>query len=413
MNYQTLLQYIDTQIVSLVKKGDKTSLGNYRHHKSALNAIVKKYGLVKEELISIYFHDKFEELLDSYKLVLISSKRSDVRSPQTRLRKLRDLYLSLTDIEVYRTPVSDMLTQAAKRMFGEKLYTAEITPKTQQLIANQHMTIRQLATDIVVTGVKKNPAMWPKVDLKTRQSIASASKVLRDYFTGDSVPSERVPSERILYIEEYLGLPKGALLSKIIRKQKLAANSAMKKKRRSTARNKMENCHERYGSILKLKNLNEPLNSLFNDYKNFKVKGIQPKVVNISSEIFANPRLRNRLKVSESTRRSEKGWTVNGFGHVPSADIFFRNLIFFYNYCVQIENIPEDKVCSSQMTDIDLLFRMTEYVKFNNKHGSSAERVLSFISLGIQKFGYLKLCGDLGGRSKEDFFDDLEYIKDE
>ncbi|MFL9802079.1 hypothetical protein AB6C80_023460 [Vibrio cyclitrophicus] len=82
-------------------------------------------------------------------------------------------------------------------------------PKGQARILAKYVTYRTVATEIIFAAMDEDPKLWENVDFEKPPTWGSASKVLRDYMTGDSIPSERVSDERILFIEKFfLFLPK-------------------------------------------------------------------------------------------------------------------------------------------------------------------------------------------------------------
>lgn len=118
------------------------------------------------------------------------------------------------------------------------------------------------------------------------------------------------------------------------------------------------------------------------------------------------------IEVKEKTKRKSGAWTLNAQGTYPSALGFYKHLLFFQNYCVNIENIELEDISSFHLTSYKLLRRMTSYVKEKALFGSAADRILNFINLGCQKSGYLRLCGERGDRTLEAYFFELDHIAD-
>jgi hypothetical protein len=410
MNYDNFLTNIEDKISFFKKENNTTELGRFRWHKTILNKLVLKYELVEKEPLLPYFYDDFPQVESSFKSI-IKEEGKDPRTPSSRLRSLRDYYHSINDIEVSNYPVSEILTDAAKRMYGDRFYDGEITPKNQLKITNKYITIRAIAKDLIEAGIKEDPTLWKAVSLD-KSKLSSASKVVRDYFTGDSVPTERVSDERILFIEKYMGLPKKSILNKVIRKKTI---SAFNERRRKIAKKNKENLSAEKtieDDFYKTKTLNKHLTKVFDEYKAFKTDGLQPVIKNISDVMKSFSGLGFDIEVKEKTKRSSNAWTKNAQGSYPSATGFYKHLLFFQNYCINIENIKFDNVSSEHLTKYKLLKRISLYAKNQKRFGTSADRILNFINLGAQSRGYLRLCADPGDRELENFFYELDYIRD-
>ena len=296
---------------------------------------------------------------------------------------------------------------AVKRKYGDRLWLEEVTPKTQLEIKKNHITLRQIARDIVLAGVTKDPSLWPKVDIsqdkKTGGTLGSASKVVRDYIVGESWPTERVSDDRILFIEEFLGLPKKTLLAKVARK--IDHNSL--------GRAQSEKSLAQINAVrFKHKEFSPDLQRVYNEYSAYKINGIQPEIVNIPDGLKNSRRFSLRAKVQEKSKRHVK-WTKNALGQVGSQLSFKVELLGFQHFCVTQLNIPLEQVSSSHLTNPDVLMAMVTFSEGLKSGASAFVRILNFVKRGVDTQGYLRFCALKGERTDDEFYEDCDFILEE
>ncbi len=340
----------------------------------------------------------------SLKSILESEGKSDVRSPLTRVRRLADLYQAINNIDYANLTFSEILFAAVKRKFGEKLWLEDVTPKTQLDIQKKgYITLRTVARNIVLAGVEKDKTLWDKVDLNVYSTIGSASKVVRDYIVGESWPTERVPDERILFIEEYLGLPKKSLLSKILRKVD-HNNESKKTSEKSIA---LVNARR-----LSLQILSSDLQRVFDEYSNYKLNGTQPPLKQIPPNIKASRRAKLRSKVQEDSKRNIR-WTKNTLGIVGSQQGFKVQLLTFQDFCINNLNIKFEEVSSEHLTTPEIWESIIDFCSTQQTGTTSFVRLFNFVKRGVGPQGYLRFCALIGNRTETEFFDDCDFLREE
>jgi hypothetical protein len=404
MSYAILRAHINEKRKSL---DSKTERGNYSHHHTTLNNIVK-LGLSSEDNIQHSLTADLDDLINQYREFLKAKNRSDTKSPLTRVRRLSDLYRELISVETDGLTFTDIIQHALKNLYGDKIFIGEITPNTQKVIKKNSLTYREIATNMILKSKEVDENLWPQVKLDETdkynkvKGLSSASKVLRDYFDGEAVPTERISNERINFIEEQLGLPKNTLINKIVRKTK----SYYKREKKRT--NPKSTKSKRYEVISN--SLSKGLQLCFDEYSNFKIRGHEPEIRNITESTKKCSKTLKRLRVKEITKRHNKSWTNDGKGANGSAICFYNHLIFFQDYCVRHEKIKLEDVSTKHLTDPKLLNRMVKYIKLKGHGGTSPARLINFVNIGAQNKGYLRLCGERGERTIEDYYDDLDFI---
>lgn len=411
MNYENFVGFINNEIEKAAAENDKKRLDMFRHHKTALNNVVSNFKLVEPENFAITFFERFDDLLEKYKSELKYRGRSDTRGPLTKLRRVREMYVEMNNIDFKQSTFSEILLEAAKRKFGEKLYLDSINPKNQKEVKDKHITLREIATDIVIKAVKANPKLFESVktpisSFKATEGLSSASKLIRDYLTGEVVPSERVPDERLEFIEDYFLLPRGILLDKVLRKRR----SAVKKQSRKSKQKKVP------GNPVRKKRLTElcpGLLRVYNEYTDFKLHGTHPPIVNIPKESTHDRRWTLRNSLNEESQRKNRNWSIDATDSCGSAKSFYSQLLGFQEFCLEDAKLPIDQISSAHLTDPELLYDFASWSKVKGNGGSSTMRLLNFVFRASQKRGYLRLCGERGDRDVEEYFDDLDFIQEQ
>jgi len=179
---------------------EKSRVQYYYHLEASLNKLIE-FDVIQENNLQFGLCEDIENTLSLIESIL-REQGKDPRSHKSRVRRLSEYYSNEFKIDSGGMTFSELLQAAALRMYGDKLHTGPIRPDNQAKIhaSNQAITYRQIARDIIIAGNSKDPSLWEKVDLvngktKTGGPLGSASKVLRDYFTGESRPTERVSDE--------------------------------------------------------------------------------------------------------------------------------------------------------------------------------------------------------------------------
>jgi hypothetical protein len=399
MSYEVLKSYIDVQIDKAI---EKSTVARFRHHRTALNNLLK-YSLANPVDLPVVLTSKLDETLSAYKTILVNKNKSDTRSPLSKLRRLAELYVELTDIDFSKQTFTDIVQAALSKMYGEKLYTGEITPLTQKKITDEFLTYRSIAKNLIRKSKEIDKSLWTIVEDDMTKSMPnglhSASNKLRKFFSGEELPSKKYPLQRIHFLEHELGIPSGTLENKIASKSiapsltvrsssKLKSNSKGKKGRNDTI------C------------LNDNLMKCLQEYREFKLYETQPELINVTDEMRRNRRISRRLLVTE---KLEKKWTLNNKQLCNAAVRLNGALTGFLTFCCEDKKIPYETVSTYHLTDPDLV-KAYCLKKINSSGASTAESLLQFLKLSCGKHGYLYYCGERGERSFEDFYDDVEYI---
>jgi len=93
MSYEILEKHIVNQITNAI---NNTTAAKFRHHKTALNNLIK-YEIADVNSITSCLTSDLDDTIFKYKDILINLNKSDVRGPLTRVRRLSDLYKELTN----------------------------------------------------------------------------------------------------------------------------------------------------------------------------------------------------------------------------------------------------------------------------------------------------------------------------
>lgn len=398
MSYELLQNRIKDDINST---SDSTEVARIRHHKTALNNLVK-CDVVKPDDLELALGPDLENTLGKYKSVLEASGK-DPRSPLSRVKKLAEYYSNIFDVDYTNMSFSEVLQAAVARKYGAKLWTGPITPRTQAKILAEYVTYRTIAKEIVTDGCKENPKLWESVDLNKPQTLGSASKVVRDYITGESIPSERVPDIRIHFIEKFLHLSPDSLASKIKRKIDHAYRGKQRNELSESQANKRK---------LKNRTLSSNLQHVCDEYSAYKMNGTQPQIINIPDDLKSSKYYELRAKVQENNKKKDL-WTTNAKGKCGSKSGFIRDLLAFQDYCITELNMEFEDIGTVQLTDPILIHNWCIKSGRAKTGASSASRLLNWIYRSAKNQGYLRFCADRGARSMNEFLDDLDYICEE
>ena len=387
---------------------NKTEQNRYTHHRAVLNTLIKKKITTEPELeLALTKNLTDTETKLSTKL---EAEGKNTRSPKSRLRSLAAFYVDVCRIETAKLTFAQTLQVAAKRKYGKKLWTGPVPRSKQEAILKTHKTYRQVAKDIISSAINECPEAWPL------KEINSASKVLRDYFIGSSLPGPRIEDVRIHYIEDFFSLPRGILLKKASRRLDWASLGQKDSEKDQAAINRDVYTH---------KSLNKNLQLVLDEYTNLKTNDVQPTIKNMPENTTDSPFHQLRMQVREINSRENSKWTMNSLEIEGSANGLKNSLLGFINYCtdwdhvISAENGQEkepisfEDVSTYHLTDPYILARMVQHCTKKKTGGSKYARVLNWIKRGSKKQGYLRLCGDKGDRSTELFIDGLEFILEE
>lgn len=408
MNYKSFGNYLYEEQQKYKLDENKTAYSNFGHYRTILKSLVEIYKLVDPEKLRQHFTFDFEDLMSNFKTTLVERGKSE-RSPLSRLRAMQKIYLEITNIDYTNKTISEVLIDAAKRKYGDMLYTDHVSiGEFNKVLRHQNsMSIKQLCNKMVEEGIKKDPSLWPKTDPDNIEEIKDAARSVRDYFVGKSVPSLRVPLERIYFIEEYLMIDKGVIVNKTVRGNKKVTTPPTKTKKRTESEKKAY-----LDKQMSVKVLNTHLTNYFNEYRSYKIGHSEPTVRNISKEMKSMPFAELRTTVKEKNKSRDGKWTIRADGEYSSAESFKLLLLFFMNYCIEQENIAFDDVSTDHLTQYALIKRLC-YAGKNGRSPSYVTTLLSYIGLGCQRRGYLRLCGDRGNRDINDYFSELDFIGEE
>ena len=389
---------------------------------TALNTLVR-YEIIDENSISSLANN-IEKTLGIYEKALKADGKSDIKGYRSRAKSLLNYYIELTTFNTENMTFSDVMKEGLKRKYGslDIFYQGDINSDNHREVIKKYKTYKQAAMDIVKAGVKQSPKLWPSVNISNQnltesainRHVDAAAKNIRDWILGDTSPSSRIKNERLYFIEDYLSLPKGALVDKALsirkparnpRNAKMQADKSKKKKSNEQTSSKHKN--------FEIKVLNKNFEQYYEEYSNYKIKGVVPKTKNITQRMRNDKHAAKRMKVSELHKGEETYWTAGADGSMASAEKFYFSLRAFINFCVQHLKIPFEQVDVCHLTDTEILEELLLYTANGNIGASTTESILTILRASAIKRGYLRLCANPGNRILEDYFDDLDYITEE
>jgi hypothetical protein len=405
MSYQVLQKYIVNQITNA---DSNATAAKFRHHQTALNNLIK-YNIADYDSIVLSLTSDLEDALFKYKEALIDSNKSDVRGPLTRVRRLSELYIQLTNNDYSKQDFSEIIKNALQKMYGEKLYTGTILASERHAICAKYITYREIAKNIIIKSKSIDPNIWSIVSddlsVKYPKGLDAAANKLKSFLSGEEIPSGRYPIERISFVAKELGIPPNALGEKLTELHKAVPKGwKVNNSKKNIVKKKKDDSEKKVRYVL-----NKNLSNHHAEYRDFKINETQPKLLNVSESMIKNTRKKSRIKVVE---KKFKPWTFNGRGACASSISYQRSLNAFLAYCCDIENIPYEMVSTRHLTDPEIMGRYIIY-KSKTSGSSSAKKLLDTIKLCCEKKGFLYFTADRGERSFDDFFDDLEEIIEE
>ncbi len=406
MSYQKLKDYINENIE--LNKNNKSEKDKFQGLKTALNNIMK-HNLVTEENISFRLKKDIDNLVDEYLEVLVSLNRKSLRSPKTVLRNLSSLYIEITEFSTDNLTFTETLKTAIRRKYGNNIYEEILKDYGEALkVKKEYFTYSQICIEMIECAVKSNPDLWPRVTIKNRMSVRSAAKVIVDWIRGVAKPSTRISPERISFIEDFLGLPENTLLDKIrlISRRSSELVRSHKKGGKKVVKTKSKKVNKQV-----VKKLNSHFLNYYNDYSAYKISRIQPKAINIPTNKLDDKSFLRRYKVRELNRyNTETFWTLGSKGICASAKKFYFNMKSFMNFCVVHKNIPEKDVTTEHLTTYTFLEELVAFTLSGKLGARIAIDIILTVVYGCARKGFLRLCGEKGERSTEDYFEELNDI---
>lgn len=394
---------------------NKKEQGKLRQLLTALNNLSKN-NLCNTENFTFMMTDGLDELLESYKAILKNQNKSDIRGALTRVRNLSKYYIELTEFNTESLTFSEIMKEGLRRKYGSLnvFYEGDLSPKDQAEIKRKYKTYREVCFEMLKVGLKTHPELWPRIDVanldltptQINKKLDSAARNIRDWITGDTTPANHIPDGRLNFIESYLKLPNNCLLNKanLINKKSIVLKKT-EAKTKAKVRTKPKG--------FKVKKLNNAFAAYFKEYSDYKIYGKQPEVKNVTQEMRDDKYALQRLKVRELQGTKEVRWTAGSNGIIGAAEKFHYSLRGFINYCVEKEGIGEDEVSLSHLTTPRILENLVVAAQQGFIGGSVVYDILSIVKVGAGKKGYLRLCGEPGDRTLDEYFNDLEFIIEE
>jgi len=397
------LELLQSSIKEGIKTSKGTEYGRYRHLNASLNNLLKK-GILSSDNILIGLGADLKKTQDAFEEVTILQGNSLDRSSRTRIKNLAEYYSKITNIDTKETTFTELLLAAVARKYGEKLWTGQLTKYTTRKINAKYITYVAVAKEIIVASCSEDPTLWENASLDNNESILASAKTIVLYLSDDIVPSIRTSNERIHFIEHFLHLPHGSLLSKLDRFTSHDKSPKKNGEKSLSHVNKTKTEH---------KELNKKLQMLCDEYSDFKMNSTLLEGRNISDELKASKHFEIRSVVKEKNRKNSKGWTLNNKFQCNSQRLFHSNLLSFFNYCILELNMGFDEVGSEHLCSPDLLFKLANFGEKKQTGASWIVNILQFVNRGAQSRGYLRFCGDRGDcNTVKDHYDSMDVIRD-
>jgi hypothetical protein len=136
-----IFELLQKNIRKEMSSSDKKNIAQFSHLNTALNNLINKC-ITTSEHITIALIEDLENTLSKYKDILKEEKKSDLKGPLTRVRRLSEYYISIYNINDTVMSFSELLMSAVKRRYGESLWTGSVTAKNQTKILSKYVTYR-------------------------------------------------------------------------------------------------------------------------------------------------------------------------------------------------------------------------------------------------------------------------------
>jgi hypothetical protein len=388
------IKALNLELETRIQQGQDVSRN--KQLKSALSQLVKN-NLVDELSLDDIFSNtiKLKSMINEYESIILASGKKELRTPLTHARNLAIFYTNHFSFDTDGMSFSEAFKASFHRKFPN-IYEGEITKKNRCLIKETHTTYRQVAADIVKTGAEIRPEAWPK-------SHAGAAALIVKYVHGYSNPTVNVPIARLEYFEDYFVVPRGTFINKL--KSRINWNTHVDSKYK---RKKLGKKNTKGEDMIPVVALSPSLQKYSDEYSAFKINAIQPKIIHTPNSFVGREEY---LEVFEEGRRKNSSWTFNeGSKSCKSQIMFDQNLRAFMTYCVNELGINAEEITLADLTNIEILGEWKNYLLLQGWGASPATRVLNQLKRSSQPRGYLRLCGELGNRTKEKYFNDLDFI---
>ena len=402
MSYKKLQKSIEKDIE--MHSGQSSQL-KIRQYKSSLNYVIKN-NLCDKNDIKFYLTEGIEDLKNKYRALLKEQNAADQKSPISRLVNLSKYYVEIEYFDVENLAFSEVLQKALRRKYGKKLYEGEVTNTNRSEINASYMTYRSIGRAIVEKGIIEHPELWPGVSPGDNKRINTYAGYIRDWIAGDVTPTAKVTNGRFSFIEKFLDIEDGILLEKIKLTSRFKLTQANKKLHKKPKIIKAAKSYQ-------VKKLNKNFQTFYENYSNYRINGKQPEISNVTEKMKNEKYYKIKYKVKEMSRGKERRWTIGGGGKSASLVKFHSEMKAFINHCVLIEKMDEEEVALYHLTDPEILENLVHNDSEHKCGASTILGILNLVSVSIQKKGYLRLCGDIGDRSMDEYFEDIDFIEDQ
>ena len=395
MSVVKFLENIKNKIKNSVEARDKS---HYTHLRTALNNLMK-YEIISDYTLKEDLTVNLENTLKKYKDTITKEGKADTRGPLSKVRRLSEYYIEITDINYDKLSVSELLLKAAKLKFECDIYLGTIPKTNRTNIKEGIITITDICSLIVREAYQLDSNSWNIDNIDNRIQRNNSVSVIKKWFTGERNPTTKVPSARLRSIEKVLNLPIDILIEK--------SQSLTNKEGANSSNKKTKNKKNSYV----VKNLNPEFYQFYQQYSSYKIHGEKP-------EIKYPLETGNKYTFGDSTIRelNSKGkegrWTPGNNGRNTSLQRLNSQLKAFCHYCVSEEKIAQKDVSLSHLTDSKLLERMKLWVIRTAGIGYVVfDSLLLLIKATTSSRGFLRLAGNKGDRCIEEYFAELDYLQ--
>lgn len=403
MSVGKLLENIKNKIKNSVEARDKS---HYTHLRTALNNLMK-YELISDYTLKEDLTVNIEDTLKKYKDAITKKGNSDTRGPLSKVRRLSEYYIEITDIDYDNLSVSELLLKAAKLKFECDIYVGTVPKINRFKIKEEITTISDICSLIVREAYQLDPNGWNIEDINNRIQRNNSASIIKRWFTGERYPTAKIPKSRLNSIEKVLNLPVNILVQK---SQQLSQQESLNKHGSETQKNK-KFAKKKNHYVVKI--LNHEFYQFYEQYSNYKIYGEKP-------EVKYPLETGNKYTFGESTVRElnpkgkEGKWTAGNNGRNSNLQRLNTQLRAFCHYCVSEEKIAEEDVSLSHLTNYKLLERMQLWVQRTGGIGYIVfDSLLSLIKATTASRGFLRLSGNKGDRCTEEYFAELNYLQEE
>jgi hypothetical protein len=401
MSISKLLDSINTKIDTST---DRKS--HYTHLRTALNNLVK-YDLISDYTLKDDLTTDLSAVREKYRVIVKRNGQADQRGPISKVNKLSEYYIETHDINYDKLSVAEILLKSAKLKFGEDIYLGTI-PKIKRFeIKKTKKTLSSICSLIVREGYEITPSAWNITDINNRIERNNSVHVIKKWFTGERYPSStKIPVSRLHCLEKVLNIPKNVLVNKSIQLDQQASID----KHGSLENSGYKSAKGRQNYAVQV--LNKEFYEFFLQYSEYKIHGIAPKAKYTLEErkfSFGGSSVRELNSSGKESR-----WTAGNNGKNANLVRFNVLLRAFCSYCVTQENIAANDVSLSHMTDSFLLERLQLWeIKTTGIGLVLYDSLLHLIKVNCGTRGFLRLCGNKGDRSIEDYFAELNHLTEE